>query len=234
MEIAIITELFYPNIGGQEIRYFEIAKVLSKRGYRIDIYTIDNFGDLPREEILGENIYIYRIIRDKYYKPRVIKFLRRNIFTIIRFTLRLFKIIKQKRYDFVIINQWPILPGIFGHLINSITVLDICELRKGIFWEFIQFLLANGCQKIITLSDEIEDYIKEKYKKNNVLTVPSGVDIKKFKNEYKREYFIFIGRLEKHKNPEHAIEAVIKYNNIYKKNKTLIVIGGGSKFNELN
>jgi glycosyltransferase involved in cell wall biosynthesis len=235
MNIAIITELFYPNIGGQEIRYLEISKILAKHGHRIDIFTIDNFGNLPKKEVLDQNIYIYRIINDKHYKPKVIKFLRRNIFTIIRFTVKLFKEIKLRQYNFIIINQWPILPGILGRYIHNNAILDICELRKGVFWKAIQFLLINGCQKIITVNDEIEHYLKEKHKKYNVITIPSGVEIKKFKNigNNERRYFIFIGRLEKHKNPEQAIEATIKYNSIYKKGETLIIVGNGSLFEQL-
>jgi len=227
--VCIITELFYPSIGGQEIRYFEISKILSHRGYKVDIYTIDNYGNLPEVEYIQPGICVYRIIKDKHYK---IKILRRNILTIIRFTFKIFKIIRRKTYQFVIINQWPVLTGILGRYIckRSIAILDLCELRKGILWYVLQLLMIKGTHKIIAINNEIAMKVKKKYdSRKSVMLIPSGVNIDEYiYDNNEREYLLFIGRLEPHKHPDHAIEAVMKYNSNCKEPELLKIVGSGT------
>lgn len=60
MKIAIISEVFLPNIGGMEIRYKELGRTLVKMGHQVELYTFRlNKSDPVQENIHG--IIVHRI-----------------------------------------------------------------------------------------------------------------------------------------------------------------------------
>lgn len=72
MKIALVTELFPPSVGGQEIRFKEFAEEFARLGHSVDVFTIDHTGKLPAEETVNR-VRILRTYRDaNYYKKGIL------------------------------------------------------------------------------------------------------------------------------------------------------------------
>lgn len=222
--ILIIDELAYPALGGQQVRFKELAETWVNSNYSVTIYSIDHLGNLPSNEVINGVKYVRPIANSNYYKNG--KF-GRDIKTIFKFTFELRKV-KWSNYDYVIFNQFPILPAIiFGNLSSSNTILDFVEHRSGFYWSIIQYFLINSTKSVNIISNTVLGKVLN-YRKKNLEVIPSLV-----KNCYplipeSKEYFIFFGRQETHKHPDHAIEAIINYNQRYSANETLIMMGDGA------
>ena len=72
MKIALVTELFPPSVGGQEIRFKEFAEEFARLGHSVDVFTIDHTGKLPAEETVNR-VRILRTYRDANYYKRVLR-----------------------------------------------------------------------------------------------------------------------------------------------------------------
>ena len=125
MKIALVTELFPPSFGGQEIRFREFAEEFARNGHSVDVFTIDHTGKLPKEETINR-VRIFRTWSDAdYYKQG---FLGRPVRSIFGFTWSLRG--RLKEYDGVIYNQFPVLPSMLSRLMvrrGAVRVLDFVE-----------------------------------------------------------------------------------------------------------
>ena len=86
MRIAIFTELYVPSIGGQEIRYFEMAEALSTVGHKVTVFCIGHAHDLPKQENRN-GVAIERYPNSHNYKRPRIKALRRRLIPLLRFSV---------------------------------------------------------------------------------------------------------------------------------------------------
>ena len=131
MQLAIITELFYPHIGGQENRYAEFCRELSFRGHKIDIFTLKYRADLSSTERINKKVTVYRYA----FTPKYIKQNSRSLAGVIRYSIETFFKLFSSSYDAVIFNQWPLLHVLFVEpfVHARVTIVDWCEIwSKGI------------------------------------------------------------------------------------------------------
>lgn len=223
--ILIVDELCYPMLGGQQVHLQSLAEGWVKLGHKVSIVAIDHVGNLPDKEIVN-GVLINRLYHDSgYYKGGRFG---RKLSTILWYTLKLGSFYK-KEYDYVVFNQFPILPVIFYKLFykkRSKTVLDFVEYRSGAFWKFIQLILFNSTDIVVCISNYVQSMVLTQREKG-IFAVPSFIDMGKAKS-IRREYILFIGRFEEHKHPDHAIEAVLAYNKVNLKPKELHLIGDGA------
>jgi glycosyltransferase involved in cell wall biosynthesis len=224
MKIAFITELFPPSIGGQEVRYAELIPHLVERGHEVSLACIDHQGDLPEQET-HSGAAIYRLVRDSQYKQKG-KFFPRNPKTILKFRDAARAWLKKENPDVVIYNQWPIVPAFTGRKDAKLSILDICEFRSGAAWNWMETKMVRGCHRVITVSQSLADITARRWPGTVVKAIPSGINVNNYQN-LGREHFLFMGRLEPHKNPEIAIEATLEYNRMTGENKKIVVVGGG-------
>ncbi|TAH27102.1 MAG: glycosyltransferase [Cytophagales bacterium] len=225
-KIAIVSELFLPNIGGVEVRFRDLGEAFAKIGHDVHIFTIAHKSNLEKFERIN-NVSIHRIIEDaEYYIPGKKG---RKISAIFRFTFALKSHLIN--FDTVIFGQWPLLPAIFSNWLisgkKSIRCLDYVEHRSGFLFSIIDYLLFSGTQKQSIISDIVFEKIKNRIKQNKAIVVPSSYDGSKYYVKSKQD-FLFIGRMEHHKHPEDAIKTVIAYNQKYKTNYKLQMIGDGN------
>lgn len=227
--LAIVTELYDPSIGGQEIRYKEWSKTFIQNNWAVTILTVDHLGNLPKHEKVN-GVDVIRLVHNKNYINT--SCILRNPFTVIHFTYKVRSFFKKNahKYDCVIFNQWPVLPQLLiGRRVQN-AVHDWCELSSGLIWKTIQKLLSKSVGKHICVSPGIEDRLISEYgiSKDSIQTIESGIDFKKYEiDESKRDVILFFGRLAPHKHPEHAIEAVIALNDQHGRNVKILIVGGG-------
>jgi len=232
----IITELFPPSLGGQEIRYFEFGRMLKSKGHAVDIYTIDHRGDLPAEEII-EGMSIHRVLKAPTYRRRSLG-MPRNPLIIIAFTLLLGRRLRKlSSQDLVLFNQWPVLPQLlFGRSLTAPTCLDWCELRSGKVWHALQLAMAKSTQQHLCVSSALRDLLIGTYgiDAENIRTMVSGLDLTKYRPSMKnRRALLFLGRLSAHKHPEMAIEAVDLLRKRGKRDLELTIAGTGPLLDSL-
>lgn len=230
-KIAIVTEFYLPHIGGQEIRFQELAEQFEELGFEIDIYTIcynENLQEIEK----SNNITIHRIIKDYTYESGGgIK--SRSPKTIILFSWFVCRLLLKKNYEFIIFNQFPLLPIIFSKIMRIKTkkIIDFVEYRNGFLWSIIQKLIIFSADEVVCISNSVARKIRSLTGVDGKV-IPSLVNQSKFHHS-NSEYFIYVGRLETHKHPESAIESVIHFNKKYNCNYDIHLIGNGSMFNQL-
>ncbi len=230
-KILFIDELFYPMVGGIQMRTKSFTSRWLAGGHEITLTAIDHLGNLPPSENI-DGINVLRLFRNQnYYKSG---FFGRDIVSIFIYTFRLFNFLKNnlKNYDFIVFNQFPILPLItyrFFFILRKDrpkAILDFVEYRAGSFWFIIQWFMFKSADKVVCISDYIFDEVSRFKKQENLCVIPNSVDLKSYYVSNEKSYYVFIGRIEPHKHLEHAIQAVLLLNN----EKEFHIIGVGSEF----
>lgn len=200
MRIAILTELFPPSIGGQEVRYAEIAKVLADRGHSVHIYCIQNIPQTCQQEVVN-GIVIHRYPEAYEYRQPRLKALRRSPSAVLKYALWCRKI-DPDAFDCFIFNQWPI-----AHLllapgsIRSKAVTDWCEFRNGAVFGLLQRSLLRLSASNITNSFALKQSF-EASSGRSFEVVPSGIFLARYRSApaAQRTGILYLGRVEEHKN----------------------------------
>ena len=205
MKFVIISELFFPALGGQEVRYAELIPYLTRKGHEVVVLTIDHLGVGDSREMF-KGARVIRCFRDAEYlvkgtgKGRTLR-------SIFGFTISLLKHWRTiQEADVVLFNKWPILPQlVFGRLVPGGCV-DWCEIRRGFVWSLLYASMARSTCRHIGVSDEIIAYLGDKQKviSNRLCTVLSGVTPNNYRRsvgERIQKQVLFFGRMAEHKDP---------------------------------
>ena len=205
MRIAIYTEYFYPHIGGQEVKYYTLAKELASKGHIVDIYTT---YDMSRHMELIDGINIYRIIpyRDSFNGERKLS----NIF--IYALLTSISNFWTKKYDFLVVNQMPM-----SHLFLdyhrkfnvSYCLLDFIEYWRKPFMGVYYIKLIKNYDGFIALNKWVLRFLigimKNVGVKKNLILLPPPIDTSKLTSNFNEKdpfSLLYVGRLVPHKNVE--------------------------------
>lgn len=237
MKIAIISEVFFPNIGGMEIRYKELGRTLVKMGHQVELYTFRlNKSDPVQENIHG--IIVHRITDAFRYFTSIWGL--RNYPDVLFFTLALLQRKKElEDFDIVIFNKWPVIPSlVLPSFVNNKFVVDWCEIYDNRFWDFIYRLITSRREMLhMCVNQKICDILQEKYKviPRRTRAILSGIDSQKFTcniDKKQNKKILFLGRLAQHKNPELVIKAFLK-KSLNTQGYYLDIVGGGPLYSEL-
>lgn len=229
MKIALIIDLYYPQIGGQQVRFKELCELFVKKGVAVDVYTIDYLGDLPSFENI-EGVQVHRLFSDKnYYKNGLFG---RKLSTFIKYSFKAHRIVKKGNYDAVIYNQFSFISAMLGAVKIKNTIIDYVEFRKGKIWNVINRFTLPRVDKVVCISSYLEKEVKEYVKgKSKTITIPSLVKSSEYKSKpVRKNQVVFIARLEEHKGLPMAIEAVQQYNQNQKEPIQLKVAGDGTLY----
>jgi glycosyltransferase involved in cell wall biosynthesis len=230
MRILIVDELCYPQLGGQQVRFKELAEEWVKLNNEVEIVAIDHIGNLPVQEYINGVKYSRIINCPNYYKHGRFG---RDIISIVTFSFKLHDYFKGD-WDAIIFNQFPMLPSLFYKWFykkRSKTIVDFVEHRDSRLWRFINSQILNATDAVVCISNHVKSCVGG-YRKNDLYVIPSLVNTEMAKS-LKKEYYVFLGRLEEHKHPEHAIEAVLNYNVQFNKKKILHIMGSGNLYDYL-
>jgi glycosyltransferase involved in cell wall biosynthesis len=236
MNIAFVTELYYPSIGGQEVRFEELGQELVARGHHVTVYAIQTDIKSPLTE-KRHGIDVVRLAPSPNYKS---KWFRRSPFSILRFTWALWRRLGElKKADVVIFNIWPILPHmILGWFLRGTTVVDICETRSGLFWHLVykSFTFLPRVRFLGVNPEIIRHMIRvHGVKPERAHVAVSGVDLNcagqpPFTKQ--AEQLLFFGRMTDHKNPRLLAEAFLE-SGIAQKGFQLHMAGDGPELSGL-
>jgi glycosyltransferase involved in cell wall biosynthesis len=211
MRIGIFSELYPPHIGGQEVRYKELAASLIQLGHSVDVYCIRHAADIPSEEVCdGVSVHRYPLAQN-YQKP-LFRPLKRTMLPLFRYSFWVRKHARSDQFDLMLFNQWPLAHIALARRQNrSRFVLDWCEVRSGRFYRFLMGWLPKIAARNIAVSHAVAETVS-RVSGRNVLYIPSGIwpALYHGKPHEQRSGILYLGRVTEHKNIELLLEAFMK------------------------
>ncbi len=208
MRVAIFSELYIPHIGGQEVRYAELAQALLQAKHSVDVYCIQHAADIPIREVSG-GVSIFRYPLAPNYQKPFIKPLKRALLPLFRYAFWARGMAQADKYDVMIFNQWPLAHiALARKSARSRIILDWCETRSGKFYQFIAEYLPKLAWRNIAVSQAVADSVAAS-SGCAVQYIPSGIWPANYRNlpKDRRSGIAYLGRVTEHKNIGLLIEA---------------------------
>lgn len=241
MKIAIITEAFFPNIGGMEVSFLELGRALIKLGHEVEVYTLRlNQGDRSEDSI--DEIKIHRITKAFRYFESIWGL--RNYPDVLRFTIDLIKLNQSlnqslNQFDFIVFNLWPVVPAlVLPRFVKSKMAVYWCEIYDKPFWRVIYKLITRfGPRLHCGVNQNICDFLQYNYQipEKRLKVLISGVYSSLYMSDRSEKCdrsILFFGRLAQHKDPEAVIKAFLA-RQLDQKGYTLNVVGSGPLYKSL-
>lgn len=200
MRIAILTELYPPSVGGQEIRFAEIAEVLIRHGHSVDIFCNHNIPGSEPEEIVG-SLSIHRSPTTYSYQNSAINWFRRDPLSVLRYAIRC-RHIPPEAFDLFIFNQWPLAHILLAsRKVRAKAVIDWCEFRNGLLFAILQKYLPRLAFRNIANSLPLKHKM-EQLSGCAFECLPSGIHLERYRSApaASRSGLLFLGRVTEHKN----------------------------------
>jgi glycosyltransferase involved in cell wall biosynthesis len=208
MRIGIFSELYLPSIGGQEIRYAELAESLIQLGHTVDVFTIRLSAEVPEREVIS-GVSVARFPLAENYRKPFIKALRRSVFPLLAYSLWVRQVAQADKYDLMIFNQWPLAHiALAKKRARAKSVLDWCEVRGDFVNRFSMKWLPKLPARNIAVSRGVADAVTAASGRQ-VDCVPSGVWLSNYYSQSKdaRSGLVYVGRITEHKNLELLIDS---------------------------
>lgn len=229
LRLAFLTELFYPHIGGNERRFFEIGRRLAKKGHDVHIFTIRYDENLPKEEVV-EGMTVHRYVKVKGY---IMPDGGRSSGGVLKYAFATLTHMFKFNFDVYYSNEWPILHSIFARPAISPLIQEWCEVWiKPLKAIFLQNLLKRVADHHVAVSEFTKQRLISllKIDPKEITIIPNGVDYTKYccndLNDKVWGRIIYVGRLVPHKHIELLLEA-FRYVKEKITNAELHIIGSG-------
>ncbi|TSD86536.1 glycosyltransferase family 4 protein [Mycobacterium sp. KBS0706] len=208
MNIGIFTELYPPSIGGQEIRFAELAQVFRERGHSVSVYCIAHRRDLLKQETLS-GVEVHRFPVDEHYQRPQSRLLPRNPVTILKYATWVRGVLKARSFDLSLFNQWPLAHiALAPRRARQGAVLDWCEVREARFYRFMQWMLPRLSGQNMGVGPAVCDRIGAASGRP-VFYLPSGIRRSAYRSlpAAERRDILYLGRITAHKNLTFLIDA---------------------------
>ncbi|MGK9165870.1 glycosyltransferase family 4 protein [Inquilinus limosus] len=208
MNIAIFTELYPPSIGGQEIRFAELAQVFRERGHSVSVYCIAHKRDLLNRETLN-GIEVHRFPVDEHYQRPQSRLVPRNPITILKYATWVRGVLKSRSFDLSLFNQWPLAHIAFApRSARQRAILDWCEVRDARFYRLMQWMLPRLSGQNMGVGPAVCDRIGAASGRP-VFYLPSGIRRSAYRSlpAAERRGILYLGRITAHKNLTFLIDA---------------------------
>lgn len=234
MKIAMIVERFPPDIGGSGVRFFQIAKRLSRR-HRIDVLTLGKPGT-------QDSTFCFHVYRTST-GPEFISHLKISRVAVHSLACPL-RLLGQS-YDVVDVDFWPIFPFFSVKLTRPRSPVIV---TWNVAWPFsfyrpvskIATRLARTVSELSTHNVTVSEFAKNSLSGNlgisrsRIEVIPNGVADEFLKAHVSPQWgrMIFVGRLE----PQKRLDLILKAFHIASKqldNLELHIIGSGSLYSQL-
>jgi glycosyltransferase involved in cell wall biosynthesis len=208
MRFALLTELYPPSIGGQELFFAGLASALAARGHDVDVFCIGHAHGLrPVETIEGIRVHRHPIAPGYTTPPHA--WMRRRWSAILRYALWTRRELGTASFDAIVLNQWPLLhAALLPRALRQRAVLHWCEVRSDPFHAILQRLLPRAVALNAGVSDTVATAI-ERTSERPVFVLPGGLDIARYGEgtPLPRQNILALGRIAPHKNLERLIDA---------------------------
>ena len=194
MNIAIITDTYFPDINGVASSIYTLALALRKRGNRVYIFvTSQNTSPVVRR--VGKNPPVFSI-------PSFPTIFCRPYRTTIPYSFRLVQILKRLKID-IIHTQTEFSMGLMG-LSTSMTLhLPIVHTYHTMLEDYTHYILGGKIQKIITPevarkysksfcnvptglivpTEKVKNALRDYGVKKPIYVIPTGIDVSPFNKE---------------------------------------------------
>jgi len=221
MRIAFVSDAVYPyHKGGKEIRLFEIATRLAKRGHDIHIYTMKWWTGANVIQEHGVTLHGISPVYPLYTSKG-----KRSIKQSLLFPLYILPCLIKEDFDILDVDQMPYFPVFPSWLVSRIKrkrMIVTWHEKWGSYWfKYLGIVglfgyLVEKCtealsKRVIVVSQLTADRLA---KKRQTL-IPNGIDLEEIKAvaPSKEQYdLIYAGRLIDHKNIDLLIRVANKNN----------------------
>ncbi|MBR3032106.1 MAG: glycosyltransferase family 4 protein [Clostridiales bacterium] len=260
MNIAIITDTYFPDINGVTSSIHTLAIALRKRGHRVYVFvTSENISPIVRR--VGKNPPVFRI-------PSIPMLLVRPYRTTMPYSFRLVQILKRLKID-IIHTQTEFSMGLVG-LSSSMTLhLPIVHTYHTMLEDYTHYILGGKVKKIITPevarkysksfcnvptglivpTEKVKNALRDYGVKKPIYVIPTGIDVSPFnRSNFKEEeiqelkdkfgirpnekILLSLGRVAKEKSIDKVIEQVPAIRNKMP-NVRLLIVGDGPALEDL-
>ena len=247
MKIAITTDAIYPfTLGGSEIRNYEIAKRLVKKGHEIHILG-GKFWKGP-DIIKIDGVIIHGVSEFKKLYSNSGK---RKPFEPLKLSIRMFLHLVEHDYDLIdnasfnffncyitktasSIKQIPLV--FTWHQYFGNYLIGYFGKIKGTIAKILEYFSTKLTENNIAVSNHVKsELIKRKIREDCINVIYNGADlnqIRKIKSQRVKYDLIYVGRLNYQKN----LELLIKSVNLIKSaipNTKVCIIGDGEEKQKL-
>lgn len=209
LQMAFLTELYRPSVGGQEIFFQELAEAMVRRGHSVDVYCIGHTPGLPDQEIIN-GVHLYRKPNTGRYMHPIVPALRRAWSNIFVYSARVRHISSRKSYDFYLLNQWPLMHVIaLSRRARARSGIHWCEIRQDQILTTLQKMLPRMVRANFAVSAAVATAIEEQSGQRPVVVLPSGIQLERYRQSTRMERtgVLYVGRLAAHKNLPLLIDA---------------------------
>ena len=201
MKIALLTELYPPSIGGQELFFEGLGRELARRGHRVEVFCVGHAEGLPAEEAV-DGVVVRRFPSDPSYKTPPRAWMKRAWPAILRYALWTRRELRNGGHDLVVLNQWPLLHAVtLPQALRGRAVLHWCEIREGRFYRAVQKFLPRLVRHNAAISEAAADAIGAASGRS-VFVLPSGLRLMEYSAAPRsgRSGILSLGRIVEHKN----------------------------------
>ena len=260
MNIAIITDTYFPDINGVTSSIYTLAVALRKQGHRVYIFcTSDNNSPVIRR--VSKNPPVFRI-------PSVPMLLVRPYRTTMPYSFRLIHILKRLKID-IIHTQTEFSMGFVGLSTSMALHLPIVHTYHTMLEDYTHYILNGKVTGIITPelaqkfsktfcnvptglivpTEKVKNSLHEYGVKKPIYVIPTGINLEPFRRsnfdsseiDALRSKFgihpgekiiLSLGRVAKEKSIHHIIEQMPE---VHKRmpNTRLLIVGDGPALPEL-
>jgi len=244
MKIGYFTDSYKPYMSGVVKSIDSFSNHLRKKGHQVYIFA----PDYPGVKKNNDNVYRFKSLPT---------FTGTNFRLAIPFSAKLLASINSFNLD-IIHTHSPFLMGWLGKVIarkNNIPLVFTYHTLYEKYAHYAPFApgivkiitrkhsdkYCSACNMIITPSDYVQQQLKEKEIKVSMITIPTGVEINKYKScnnlQLKNKYgiadnekvLLFVGRLGDEKNVEFLLRVFMEILNKINRVKLLLVGDGPRK-----
>jgi len=192
----MFTDLYPPYVGGQPIRFHELASRLAARGHEVSVLCVATDPSSPLEAV-EDGVRVTRWPRDDRYDNPIIGATKRGVVSTVRYAAAVRRSLRQRDIDIAYFNQWPFLHVIAApRRARRRSAVDWCELRSGAVYGAVQRMLPRLVAANYCVNDDLARRLSE-LAGVPVGYLPSGVDTARYWCEpaEKRQGLLFLGRL---------------------------------------
>jgi len=213
MKIAVISDRVYPYFkGGAEKRTWDIASLLTKKGYEFHFYT-GQWPGMKRDEII-DGIHLHGVYKvGNFYVNG-----KKSIIESLLYSIKLFPVLLKADFDVIDCDQFPLIHIFPVKLISILRkkrfILTWYEVWdkywfkyigwKGVFGYLIEKIVIRFPDNIVSVSKHTTNRLisQNKINPSKIVTTPVGIDIENIvevKPSKNKSDIIFVGRLLSHK-----------------------------------
>ncbi len=201
LKVAMVTELFYPSLGGQQTRFRALATGLTRLGDDVTIICTRNDEADATEEVL-DGVRVLRTPLLPRYEQPFMPPIQRSPVGVIRFAIAASRIMRDREYDAAYFNQWPYLHvALAPRRLRHRAGIDWCEYRAGLIHRAAAMALPGR----VAFNDTVNEWTGRKLAGRSGRRygyLPTGVSVDDFRSlpASDRSGLLFLGRFVENKN----------------------------------